>query len=148
MSIDRCSRCDNLIDTDDDPDCYVEKPTYTSVANPAAPAFKERVEYVCICGPCREKLEEEIPNMSMKFAIPEEKHKEFREDIIALLRKYGSKLAAHEMLAIAAHVVGQLIALQDQNTMTSEMAIKLVLKNMEHGNLDAIKQLDNSGGRA
>ena len=55
MSMDTCVKCDRIFDTDYDPNCYVEKPTYTNTAHPINPAIQEQVEYECICGPCREK---------------------------------------------------------------------------------------------
>ncbi len=59
MSIDRCAKCDAFVDTDFDPDCYVERPTYTGVAHPINPAFKEKIEWDCICDTCRERIEME-----------------------------------------------------------------------------------------
>lgn len=49
MSIDRCRFCDQLIDTDDDPDCYWELPVYDSTAIPT------RTACICVCDTCREK---------------------------------------------------------------------------------------------
>jgi len=43
MSMDRCHDCDRLIDTDDDPDCYIE------VGN-----MRSQTKTVCVCEHCRE----------------------------------------------------------------------------------------------
>ena len=45
MSMTRCERCERIFDSDEDPDCFVEKPTHTS--------------YECICESCRDEIWEE-----------------------------------------------------------------------------------------
>jgi uncharacterized protein YejL (UPF0352 family) len=67
-------------------------------------------------------------------------HRAFRDDMIAVLQKHGGKLSAMEMLALASHLVGQLIALQDQRKVTHGLAIKLVMQNIERGNQEAITE--------
>ncbi len=57
MSMDSCVKCDTFVDTDFDPDAYVEKPNYSNTAMPVYPQFKERVEYECVCESCREEGE-------------------------------------------------------------------------------------------
>lgn len=57
MNMDSCVKCDTFVDTDFDPDAYVEKPNYSNTAMPVNPQFNERVEYECVCEPCRLKLE-------------------------------------------------------------------------------------------
>lgn len=49
MSVDTCTKCDQVFDTDDDPDCYVA----TNDGYPPPPLIK----YVCICESCREGME-------------------------------------------------------------------------------------------
>lgn len=46
------------------------------------------------------------------------------EDIFQLLKKHAGSVTAEEMLAIAANLVGKLIALQDQRVMTPEIAMR------------------------
>ena len=75
-------------------------------------------------------------------------HKKFRDDVIALLRLYGDKLSAEEILALTSHLVGQILALQDQRTMTIEMALKIVGDNIETGNAEAMKEVLDSKGSA
>lgn len=75
-------------------------------------------------------------------------HADFRNDMISLLRKYAGKLTAEEMLALSAHMTGQIIALQDQSTMTRDMALTLVTQNVEQGNLEAVQGLMKTEGRA
>lgn len=59
MSMIRCEGklCGRIIDSDADPDCFVEKPNYTNTAHPANPAFKEREEWVVLCEWCRKEEE-------------------------------------------------------------------------------------------
>lgn len=49
MSVDRCSRCSDLVDTDDEPEAYVE------VGN-----MRTQTQTVCMCRNCRERHEEEL----------------------------------------------------------------------------------------
>jgi len=85
----------------------------------------------------------------MKSHKPSAAHTKLRDEIIALVRRYGQLLDAAEILAIAAHIVGQLIALQDQRKMTREMALQLIMANIEQGNQEVIQKLaDEQDGQA
>lgn len=86
--------------------------------------------------------------MRERWIEPTPDHRAFREEAIALLKKHASHLDAKDMLALAAHLVGQLIAMQDQRTMTSEMALQIVGVNIEAGNAEVIDNLGNSAGSA
>ena len=59
MSMCICSKCDAAVDSDIDPDCFVEKPNYTNTAQPANPQAKEKIEYITVCETCREEEGEE-----------------------------------------------------------------------------------------
>ncbi len=48
MSIDRCSRCGDLVDTDDEPEAYVQ------IAD-----MRKREEWICLCARHREQYEDE-----------------------------------------------------------------------------------------
>lgn len=52
------------------------------------------------------------------------------------------------MLALSAHMVGQIIAMQDQRTMTRQAALEIVMANMEQGNAEVIDNLFAKGGKA
>lgn len=82
---------------------------------------------------------------SVHLAKPE--HEIAYQDMIALLRR-NDKLSAIEMLAIAANMVGKLMAYQDQRTVTPKMAIRVVSENIERGNAQAIAEVANSKGSA
>lgn len=85
----------------------------------------------------------------MKSSSPSAAHQAFRDDMLTVLRRHGGSLSAQEMLAVAAYTVGQLIALQDQRTMTAKMAMDVVTANIEAGNIDAIEDsLGNPTGAA
>lgn len=86
--------------------------------------------------------------MKTRVQQPTPAHRAFRDDIIALLKKHAGHLSALEMLALACHLVGQLIAMQDQRKVTREMALQILMKNVEQGNAEAIAQTDHPKGAA
>lgn len=61
-----------------------------------------------------------------------------RESMLDAMREFGDDVSAEEMLALTSHLVGQMIALQDERKYTSEMILKLVHSNIEQGNAEAI----------
>lgn len=75
--------------------------------------------------------------MGMKSIEPSARHLEFRDGAIALLRQFED-LPAVELLALASHMVGQLVALQDQTKYTAAQLMDLVGENIEAGNAEAI----------
>jgi len=75
-------------------------------------------------------------------------HEAVYQDLCAALAKYSDKLTPPELLALAANLVGKLIALQDQRTMTPEMALKTVMLNIEKGNEDARREMQHPKGTA
>jgi hypothetical protein len=52
MSIDRCSGCSALVDTDNEPEAYVE------IGN-----MRAQTETKCLCGVCRALREEELEDL-------------------------------------------------------------------------------------
>ena len=76
------------------------------------------------------------------------KHMAFRDELVAVLKKHGDALTAPEMLALASHLVGQLVALQDQRAMSPDRAMQIVAANIEQGNQEVLDGLLNSGGAA
>lgn len=82
--------------------------------------------------------------MSVHVAKPE--HEVAYQDVCQLVSKHANELSALELLAVAANMVGKLVALQDQRTTSIEMAMKVVSMNIEHGNLTVVEQLTNSAG--
>lgn len=72
------------------------------------------------------------------------------QDLNALLKKHADEhgLSSLEMLAIASNLVGKLVALQDQRTVTPAVAMKVVTMNLEEGNRQAIEAVMQSQGQA
>lgn len=90
-----------------------------------------------------------MPTIPTKSAAPSAAHLAYRKAIEQAMRDHGADLRADELLAVTAHLVGQLIALQDQRVMTPEMAIALVQQNMEQGNREVVEGLmHQTGGHA
>ena len=75
-------------------------------------------------------------------------HRAFRNDLLAILKRHAGHLTSQEVLALAAHACGQIIALQDQRTMTREAALQIVTANIEQGNKEVLDNLGNSEGAA
>lgn len=75
-------------------------------------------------------------------------HQEFNDAMKAVLVQFKDRLSGMEMLAVASHLVGVLIAVQDQRAVTREMALELVSQNIEAGNAEAINGLLKSEGSA
>lgn len=84
--------------------------------------------------------------MSLHVAKPE--HEVAYQDLCALVNKHAAKLSALELLAVAANMLGKLVALQDQRTTTPAAAMEIVIKNIEHGNKQAVAQLGDTKGNA
>jgi hypothetical protein len=62
-------------------------------------------------------------------------------EICALLQRNADQMTAVEVLAVAANLVGKLIAMQDRSTMTVPEALAIVTANMELGNEQATRQM-------
>lgn len=73
-------------------------------------------------------------------------HEVAYQDIVALCSKHAAVLSKMEVLAIAANMVGKLIALQDQRKVTPDQAMKVVFENIEYGNETVICELSESKG--
>lgn len=85
--------------------------------------------------------------MTLHMAKPE--HEVAYQDLIQLVNKHAAKLTPLELLAVAANMLGKLIALQDQRTTSPDMAMKVVSDNIEYGNKTVIdKLMKGNGGTA
>lgn len=82
--------------------------------------------------------------MKMHLANPD--HEVAYQDLCQLVNKHAGKLTALELLAVAANMVGKIVAMQDQRTTTLEMAMEVVSANIEQGNRSVFEQLANSRG--
>ena len=63
------------------------------------------------------------------------------QDLLALMGRHKDSVAPVEMLAIAANVVGKLMAVQDKRKYTSEQVTQVVTENIEEGNRQAIETI-------
>lgn len=84
--------------------------------------------------------------MSLRLAKPE--HEVAYQDLCALVNRHADKLSAMELLAVAANMLGKLVALQDQRTVRPSEAMEVVAQNIEHGNKQVIEQLSHTKGKA
>lgn len=83
--------------------------------------------------------------MSIHRAKPE--HEVAYQDLCNLVNRHADKLSPLELLAVAANMLGKLVALQDQRTTSPEMAMEVVAQNIESGNKQVLDQLSKSQGR-
>ena len=81
-----------------------------------------------------------MPRFPMKAKMTEQQHEQFYQELVELMRKYSAALDSTECLAIAANMVGKLVALQDKATITPAMAMEIVALNLEDGNAQAMAQ--------
>ena len=77
----------------------------------------------------------------MKNIAFSDKHIRARRDMVEALRKHDHELCDLEMLAVASQVVGNLIALQDETSVSADFAMQLVLANIEEGNRAALEDV-------
>jgi hypothetical protein len=85
-------------------------------------------------------------NMSLHIAKAE--HEAAYQDLVALINRHPG-LSAIELLAVAANMVGKLMAMQDQRKLTVDEVKELVAKNIEGGNQQVIAVLaGQQAGRA
>lgn len=83
-----------------------------------------------------------------KGIAPNEIHKAFFDEVGAVLQKYAAKLDGKEILAITSNIVGKVIAMQDQRTMTKEIIMRIVSTNIEAGNQEMVESLLDTKGTA
>ena len=75
-----------------------------------------------------------------------EKRDQWQRELSTANRKHSKDLDDQDMLALGAHLVGQIIALQDQRKMTPGLAMEIVARNIELGNAEVIAPLMRSEG--
>lgn len=87
--------------------------------------------------------------MSEKIITAKPEHEVAYQDLCALVSKHAHEVTAEEILAIACNMVGKIIALQDQRTMSRERALELAIHNIEMGNSQVTEYLGSAvAGRA
>lgn len=60
----------------------------------------------------------------------------FLDDAIALIKTHGGHLDPKDMLALASHLVGQLIAQQDKNV-PAAIVLRIIMANIDQGHGEA-----------
>jgi hypothetical protein len=76
-----------------------------------------------------------------KKVAPKSQHLAYRDALIATMRQYAADFPADEMLAVTAHLLGSIVAMQDRTRMTSEIVMKVIADNIEVGNQEALAQI-------
>jgi len=85
----------------------------------------------------------------MKLKLAKREHEVAYQDLVGLVRRHADKLTSLELLAVGANLLGKLVALQDQRTVTPAEAMEIVAQNIEHGNKQVLDELAaKTGGRA
>lgn len=84
----------------------------------------------------------------MKTYIAKPEHEVAYQELAALLHRHAERLSGLELLAIVANMIGKMVAMQDQRTVTPEMAMEIVARNIEVGNQQVIDLLAKSEGSA
>ncbi len=64
-----------------------------------------------------------------------------RQELVTVLRRHQDTLCPAELLAVSSQLVGNLIALQDETRISPDLAMEIVLQNIEEGNRAAIADL-------
>lgn len=84
----------------------------------------------------------------MSTHVPKPEHEIAYQDLAALLKKHADKLTGMELVAVAANMLGKLVAMQDQRTVTPEIAMEVVAQNIELGNQQVFDLLSKPAGSA
>lgn len=80
----------------------------------------------------------------IRQAKPE--HEIVYQELSKLVNRHAAVMTPLEILAIAANMLGKLIALQDQRKISPAAAMEIVARNIELGNQQVIEELRNTKG--
>ena len=75
-------------------------------------------------------------------------HEAFRREVVDLLKKHTEAMPREEVLAVAAQIVGQIMAMQDQTKMTTLRAQRIIERNITIGHATVVGQLHETKGTA
>ncbi len=84
----------------------------------------------------------------MKIEIAKPEHEALYSELLDIVRRHADKMSSIQVLAIAANMVGKIVAMQDQRTVTPELAMHTVFENIKAGNMEAIRQISETVGQA
>ena len=65
----------------------------------------------------------------------------FYHGLCELMARHSENMSPLEMLAVAANMVGKLLAMQDQTAITVSGAMEVIAKNIEYGNRTLVQAL-------
>jgi hypothetical protein len=83
----------------------------------------------------------------MTIVAPKKVHEDAYQGFCLWMKKYDH-LSQPELMALVANILGKMIAMQDQRTMSPEQAMEIVATNMKHGNQQVLDELMDSKGSA
>lgn len=83
----------------------------------------------------------------MKSRAPTARDEALKQELIALIDR-NSDVDPEDMLAIAAQLVGMLVAHQDQRKVNSAQVMEAVMRNIEEGNTRILVSIMNAKGTA
>lgn len=84
----------------------------------------------------------------MSEHLAKHEHEVAYQDVCELVSRHARTLTSLELLAVAANMLGKLVALQDQRTISPAMAMTVVAQNIRHGNKQVLDELAQSKGTA
>jgi hypothetical protein len=84
--------------------------------------------------------------MKINKAKPE--HEVTYRELTELLNRHASKLTPLEILAVAANMLGKLVAMQDQRSTDLEEVREIMVANIEEGNRQVMANLEDTKGSA
>jgi hypothetical protein len=75
--------------------------------------------------------------------IAKPEHEVAYQELVALIRRLTAQhnLSSVDLLAVAANMLGKIVALQDQRTITPDKAMDIIVANLQIGNDQAIESL-------
>jgi uncharacterized OB-fold protein len=107
-----------------------------------------------LCDPCFE-LAGRLAQSQSRVTVPPTKtymvkpeHEIAYQEIVALVRRHAEHLEPVDLLAVTANALGKILALQDQRTLTPDMAMEVIKANLERGNAQALEAIRDSLGSA
>ena len=86
--------------------------------------------------------------MTERIVTAKPEHEVAYQDICALVNRHADKVDSLQLLAIAANMLGKLIAFQDQRTVSPGRAMDVVARNLKLGNQQALAEVQNTKGSA
>ncbi len=87
-----------------------------------------------------------MKSASLKCVQCDTRHEVAYQDLCKLVSKHANELSSLQLLAIAGNMVGKLIAMQDQRSISAEQALEVVFHNLQAGNKQILDQLMQSQG--